>query len=205
MKTNFFEHVTGLALHGALNLNILKNADNRLAVSVFLAHETADKAGTIIPPMILKATAEELDEKFFETIANPLKKTSELFANMDAYQKALDKAKEQSKQELDKKKKELKPKATTKAAEDETDDDADETENLFSVQENEQKVKAEKKQRYEEAMTQINELNKQCKYEEAISLLPQVEDYPEKAEELERKRKELEKRKTQYELLMQEV
>ncbi|OCX54227.1 hypothetical protein BEL04_08185 [Mucilaginibacter sp. PPCGB 2223] len=204
MKTNFFEHLTGLALHGALNLNILKNPDNTLAVSVYLAHETADKAGTVIPPMILKATAEELDEKFFETIANPLKKTSELFANMDAYQKALDKAKEQSKQEQDKKKKDTKPKTTAKSNTEENEDEED-TDNLFSAQQNEQQQKAEKKQRYEEAMTQINELNRQCKYEEAISLLPQVEDYPDKAEELERKRKELEKRKAQYELLMQEV
>ncbi|HEY8931433.1 MAG TPA: PRTRC system protein E [Mucilaginibacter sp.] len=205
MKTNFFEHVTGLALHGALNLNILKNPDGKLSVSVYLAHETADKAGTIIPPMILKAPAEELDEKFFDTIASPLQKTSELFANMDAYQKALDKAKEQSKQEQDKKKKDAKPKSTSKTNGEENDDDTDEGENLFSAQQNEQQQKAEKKQRYDEAIAQINELNKQCKYEEAISLLPPVDDYPEKAEELERKRAELSKRKKQYEDLMQEV
>lgn len=203
MKTNFFENVTGLALHGALNLNIMKSPEHGLSVSVYLSPDTKDNAASLIPPMVLKGKAGELDEKFFEAITSPLQKTSELFANMDAYQKALDKAAGQSKMTQDKKKKDAKPIGTSTT--DDADDNAEDGVNLFSAQQEQEQAKAEKKQRYSEAMTQISELNKHCKYDEAISLLPQAEDYPDKAEELAQKLKELQKRKAQYDDLMKDI
>ncbi len=209
MQTNFFNHLTGLAFQGNLNLTIAKATDGKLTVSVLLANETADKAGHLIPPMILRGEAIELDEGFFNAITAPLQKTAQLFANMDAYQKSLDEAQQKSKAEQDKKNKANKAKTKTATADDADDDDANdnepETENLFSTQENEQKEKAEKKKRYDDAMLQITELNKQCKYAEAIGLLPTVEDYPDKEAEITRKGEELNRRKAQYEELMKEI
>ena len=203
MQTNFFNHIAGLEFQGNLNLIIAK-ADGKLTVSVLLSNATTDKAGTVIPPMILRGEATELDEGFFTAIHNPLKETAQLFANMDAYQKGLDEAQKQSKAELDKKNK-GKDKGKTATTTDDDDDDEPETENLFSTQEAEQKVVTEKKKRYDDAMLQIAELNKNCKYSEAIALLPSAEDYPDKADEITRKGEELAKRKTKYDELMQDL
>lgn len=205
MKTNFFEQIAGLAFQGNLNLTIARHAGGNLAVSVYLATEITDNAGKTIPPMLLKGMAAELDEEFFSTIATPLQKTAQLFANMDAYQQSLDRAKAQSKEEQEKKSKTGKPKPAAIKAEGTDDEDAGETDDLFTKQEAEKQEKAERRQHYDQAMAQITELNKLCRYEEAIALLPQVEDYPEKAGEINRKRTELQKRKTQYEELMQEL
>jgi PRTRC genetic system protein E len=209
MQTNFFNHITGLPFQGNLNLTIAKGADGKLTVSLLLANETADKAGHIIPPMILRGDATELDEGFFGAISTPLQKTAQLFANMDAYQKSLDEAQQKSKAELDKKNKANKVKSKTatsgEADEDDENDKGPETENLFTKLQNDQNKIAEKKKRYDDAMSQITELNKQCKYAEAIALLPTVEDYPDKEAELTRKGEELAKRKKQYEELMQEI
>src|ERR1700728_1126566 len=112
MKTNFFEYINGLAFQGNLNLTIAKNADNKLTVPVLLANDLPDKAGRIIPPMILRGDAGELDEGFFSAIGEPLAKTSQLFANMEAYNKSIETAKEKSRMENDKKAKKDKAKPT---------------------------------------------------------------------------------------------
>jgi PRTRC genetic system protein E len=182
MQTNFFEHISALEFQGALNLNFIKNAEGLLTVSVYLPNASADTAGNVIPPMILKGNAAELGEGFFGAIAAPVKQTASLFANMDAYQQSLKKAAENSKAEQDKKNKASKGKNTNTSSTnpDDDDDDNEETENLFSVQENEQKVLAEKKKRYAGVLEQVAELSKVFKYDEAISLLQTCADYLEK-------------------------
>jgi len=55
----------------------------------------------------------------------------------------------------------------------------------------------EKKKRYDEAIKKVAELNDHCKYEEAIAMLPSVEDYPEKQSELEKKLADLTRKKEQ--------
>lgn len=210
MKTNFFENIKGLAFTGNLNLTIAKGTDDKITVSVLLANDLPDRAARIIPPMLLKGDATELDEGFFSAISEPLAKTTQLFANMDAYNKSIEEAQQKSREQKDKKAKadKLKNKSATTATESTDDDDDDETpdtENLFSNQEAEKQKIAEKKKRYDEAMLQISELNKQCKYKEAIALLPDAEEYPEKSTEIQTKREGLEKRQKQYEELMQEI
>lgn len=208
MKTNFFEYINGLAFQGNLNLTIAKGEENKLTVSVLLANDLSDKAGRIIPPMILSGNYAELDEGFFGAISTPLAKTAQLFANMDAYNKSIETAREKSRMENDKKAKKDKSKTATSTAETTDDDDDDETPetgNLFSSQEAEQRQIAEKKKCYDDAMLQITELNKLCKYAEAIALLPDAGEYPEKADELEAKKQGLEKRQKQYEELMQDL
>lgn len=208
MKTNFFEYINGLAFQGNLNLTIAKGEENKLTVSVLLANDLPDKAGRIIPPMVLSGNFSELDEGFFGAISAPLAKTAQLFANMDAYNKSIETARENSRMENDRKAKNNKTKMATPTAEttngDDDEDEAPETENLFSSQETEQKQIAEKKKRYEDAMLQITELNRLCKYAEAIALLPDAGEYPEKAAELETKKQGLQKRQKQYEELMQD-
>jgi len=206
MQTNFFEHISALEFQGALNLNFIKNAEGLLTVSVYLPNATADTAGNVIPPMILKGNAAELDEGFFGAIAAPVKETASLFANMDAYQQSVKKAADNSKAELDKKNKANKGKTNSSSAPDTDDDeDNDETENLFSVQENEQKVLAEKKKRYANVLEQVAELSKVFKYDEAITLLQSCADYLEKAEEINEKGAELQKRKTKYEEFLKDL
>ena len=209
MQTNFFNHITGLQFQGNLNLTIAKATDGKLTISVLLANDTADKAGYIIPPMILRGDAVEMDEGFFNAISTPIQKTSQLFANMDAYQKSLDEAQQKSKAELDKKNKANKAKTKTATAgepdEDDENDNEPETENLFTKLQNDQNAIAEKKKQYDDAMAQITELNKNCKYPEAIAMLPSVDDYPDKANEINRKGQELIKRKAQYDELMKDL
>src|ERR1700744_145107 len=142
MKTNFFEHINSLAFQGNLNLTIAKGTDNKLTVSVLLANDLPDKAARIIPPVLLKGEASELDEGFFSAISEPIAKTTLLFANMEAYNKSVDLARENSRMENDKKAKKNKAKAANSTGEtidDEHDDDenAAETENLFNNKESE--------------------------------------------------------------------
>ncbi|RYG22544.1 MAG: hypothetical protein EOO01_45130 [Chitinophagaceae bacterium] len=164
MQTNFFEHISALEFQGALNLNLLKNADGLLTVSVYLPNATTDTAGNLIPPMIFKGNAAELDEGFFGAIAAPVKPDDH-----------------------------------------DADDEEDETENLFSAQENEQKILAEKKKRYAGVLEQVAELSKVFKYDEAISLLQTCADYLEKAGEINEKGAELLKRKAKYEEFLKEL
>ena len=151
--------------------------------------------------MLLRGIATELDEGFFEAIATPIISTTKLFANMDEYQKGLDNAKLASKQEQDKKNKSAKPKGEATANTDDDNDEAEETETLFTQPLDDKLKKEERKRAYDELMKQVGELNQQCKYDEAIALMPKAEDYPEKAEEITRKSAELQKRKAMYDEL----
>jgi PRTRC genetic system protein E len=205
MKTNFFEHISALEFQGALNITLLKIAEGVLTISVYLPNASADVAGNVIPPMILKGNAAELDEGFFEAIAAPLKQTVGLFANLDAYQQSLKKAGELSKAELDKKNKGNNGKVTANSSSDNEDDDSEENANLFTAQLNEQKALAEKKKAYENALTQVLELSKQFKYAEAIGLMETFSDYTEKADDVTTKIFELQKHQTKYEAFLKDL
>ncbi|WP_439698190.1 PRTRC system protein E [Mucilaginibacter sp. AW1-7] len=203
MKTNFFEHIAGLGITADLKIAVSFGANGNLVVSVMVANDKlSDKAGKIIQPMILRGNAGELDEGFFEAVSTPLKQTSQLFANMDAYQKGLDDAKLASKQEQDKKNKNGKAKT---GAEESDEDNESNSENLFSNKQAEEQQKADKKKAYDEAMLQIAELAKTFKYAEAIALLPSVDEYPEKVKELKEKADELAKRKKIYDSISQDL
>ena len=198
MKTNFFEHIAGLATNGTLQINIRQRESGCLVVSLLLAHTNPKITdGKNLPPMLFKGSPQELDEAFFNQIAEPVKQTVKLFANLEAYQAELDKAKKQPE----------KAKAGTAVAkkpadnslfsqpaeepenedEDDLDGQPDETENL-----------AEKQRLYDEAMQRVSQLNTDMKYKEAIAQLPDPEEYPDKATELKTKREQLQKRQDLY-------
>lgn len=113
MKTNFFEALASLQVEGDWNITIKSGGHNRMLVSVLFTNEkVGDNAKKLIPPLLLKGTAQELDEGFFSGIENPVRKTASLFLNMEQYLKAQDEAKVKSKMEQDKKQKAGKEKET---------------------------------------------------------------------------------------------
>ncbi|MBK0379369.1 PRTRC system protein E [Mucilaginibacter segetis] len=186
MKTNFFQQIAGLGFNGNFLLNIHHDETGVQTVSVALKK---DKAINGLPPMLFKATAEELDEGFFEQLVRPAQQTVGLISNIESYQKELDKAKKNAKPE--------KSKSNNAVASKEDEDDND----LFTPPEDDKQAKAEKKRLYDEAMERVKELAQNTKYTEALAQLPDVADYPDKAEAIETKRKTLQTGKEAYDKL----
>ena len=192
MKTNFFEQVAGLAIAGNLQINIHNGENGKQTVSLMMTGGNPKTgAGKNLPPMLLKGSPQELDEGFFLQIAEPVKQTNILFANLEAYQKELDKAR-----------KEGKGKEVKSGREEESE--AEEN-NLFQPKADDRETKAEKKRLYDEAMQKVKDLNTQMKYAEAMAQLPDAEEYPDKAGEINGKAEELRKRQQLYASLQEEV
>ncbi|OKS84497.1 PRTRC system protein E [Mucilaginibacter polytrichastri] len=193
MTTNFFENIAAMNVPGNWKLTIHTDEQGQFTVSaLFTALHHADNATKAIPPMLLKGTATEMDEGFFETITQPVQQTAGLYNNLNAYHKELEKARVASKMVQDKKNKtNPKPKAETGGDETEENDDIEVSEP--------QPNKEELKKAYTEAMQKITELNAACKYAEAIAILPSPEDYPEKAAELKGKLGDLTRKRNQME------
>jgi PRTRC genetic system protein E len=198
MKTNFFQQIAGLGFNGNFLLNIHQDETGVQTVSVILKKgNITATAGNSLPPMLFKATAEELDEGFFEQLAQPVKQTAGIISNLETYQKELERAKKNGKADKDKA-----AKATTPEQEDE--DEQEEDSNLFTPKEDDKQAKAEKKRLYDEAIDKAKELAKQMKYAEAFAQLPDPADYPDKAEAIEAKRKEIQTGKDMYDKLTQQ-
>lgn len=112
MKTNFFTQIAALGVTaGNLRVNIQPQQSGILIVSVLLADETVkDKAAQLIPPLVLKGSATELDDGFFGAIQSPIQQSSTLIANMGAYETAMNKAGKESRQEKEREASTLKEK-----------------------------------------------------------------------------------------------
>jgi PRTRC genetic system protein E len=190
MKTNFFQQIAGLGFNGNFLLNINQDETGVQTVSVVLKK---DKAIDGLPPMLFKATADELDEGFFEQLAQPVRQTAGLISNIESYQKELEKAKKNAKPD--------KAKAGKPAENDPGDDEQDEHNNLFTPPEDDKQAKAEKKRLYDEAMERVKNLAQNTKYAEALSNLPDVAEHPDKADAIEAKRKTLQAGKEAYDKL----
>jgi len=103
MTTNFFESLKALNVNGDWIITIKSAALDRMLVSVLFNNEkTGDAAAKLIPPMVLKGTAKEMDEGFFAAIEKPVKQTAALFTNMEEYTASQVEARKQSKIEKDK-------------------------------------------------------------------------------------------------------
>jgi hypothetical protein len=116
-----------------------------------------------------------------------------LISNIETYQKELEKAKKNAKPD--------KAKAVKPADTETDDDDKDEENNLFTPPGDDKEAKAEKKRLYDDAMERVRELAQNTKYAEALAQLPDVADYPEKAEAIETRRKTLQAGKEAYDKL----
>jgi PRTRC genetic system protein E len=190
MKTNFFENIAALQAQGNYKMAIHVHEQGLFTVSVlFNTTANGDNAYKIVPPMLLKGTAQELDEGFFEAIEKPVQETAGLFQNMESYLKGLEEVKKQSKMEQDKNK----PKPVTQAKTNKED-----------IEVAEPKVDKEaKKKAYDEVMKKVGELNDHCQYAEALDILPTVADHPEKQAELEKKQADLTRKKEQHDKMLQ--
>lgn len=189
MTTNFFQNIASLNVPGNWKLTLHTDEAGNFTVSaLFTALYNADNALKAIPPMLLKGTATELDEGFFEAIAEPVQQTAGLYTNLNAYHKGLEEARLKSKMEQDKKAKENKAKPKTATGEGGEDDDIELAEPKIS--------REEKKKIYEDAIKTVNELRGGMKYAEALEMLPEAADYPEKTAELNKLRIDLERLKS---------
>ena len=167
MVTNFFQALAGLQVQADWQLCISMN-EGQMTASVLLRNErAADDARKVIPPMILKGTPADLDNGFFTAIETPAKETDKLFSNMEAYQQAQAAAKKQSKMGQGSADKEKQEKEEAK------------------------KQKAELKKQYDERMKAVAALEEQKQYKEAIALLPDSSEFPDYADEINKRSLEL--------------
>jgi PRTRC genetic system protein E len=185
MTTDFFKNIAGLNVPGNWKISIQTTDNVQFTVSaLFSANACGDNAAKAIPPMLLKGSFEELDEGFFEAITAPVQETAGLYASMELYLKEVERAKLASKEEQDKKAKEKAAQSAKKTTDVEMPDP--------------RLAKEEKKKAYEDAMQNIAELQGNMKYADALALLPSIEEYPEKKNELEKKENELKRLVSQY-------
>ena len=102
METNFSKSILSLQVAGNWKINIAKETDEKLIVSVlFFNDAVGDDVRKKVPPILLKGTAEELDNGFFEAITKPVQDTAQLFANMEQFLKEKEQAKVHSQMEKD--------------------------------------------------------------------------------------------------------
>lgn len=183
MRTNFFQAIQRLNGTGAWVFNISFTAENEMVVSVMLKDKAISDGKYPIPPMVYRGTPQEIDEGIFDALVQPVKETNNLFANISAYNKGLADAK---------------AKITVKAKSDKNI--AEKTvENTKGAGQTEEPMSQRPK--FEDVLAEINKLNAECKYAEALALLPAAESYPEKKTEIEKLKKELEWKSKQLSLL----
>ena len=190
MKTNFFQNIAELNIPGNWKITIQTEDNIEFTVSaLFTALKCGDNAAKAVPPMLLKGTAEELSEGFFDTITVPVIQTAGLYTNMETYLQGLEQARLASKIEQDKKAKE-KAQANSNPSPKKTED----------IELPEPKIsKEDKKKAYDEAMEKVTELIKKFKFTDALEILPSIEDYPNKENELKKKAQYLKQQGNLYE------
>jgi hypothetical protein len=181
METNFFEIIQSLNFSGDLVLNINTATDNHFVVSVRLNNSKSND--NTLQSMLFKGSPKELGEGFFMAFENPVEQTKALFVNKEDYQKSLDEAQKLLKA--------TKPKIST------THKDNIE---VGQSKVDEKLQKEEKRKAYIETLRQVVEFDSACKYEEALAILPSVEDYPDKAEEINKRKADLERKNHQKQL-----
>lgn len=89
--------------NSSLNITIAKS-NEQITVSVIPKVASSDEATKKISPLVLKGTAEEMDDNFIDAISEPIEKTIGFLDNVVEYEKSLEEAKAKSKIEEDKKK-----------------------------------------------------------------------------------------------------
>lgn len=163
--TNFFAHAAAISFEGCLNMTIRKEGQ-QLTVSVMLQNDACtDNAKAHIPPLILKGTAKELCEGFFDAVSEPLAQTSELLVNMTEYLKGQQAAKQNAAAE---KKKPNKVEPCEK-----------------------QNPEQARLSQYQSAMAKADALEKEGKFKEAWMKIPLPAEFPDKTEEIQNRRASL--------------
>ena len=183
MKTNFFENIAGLNAPGIWTIGIQNDENGDFTVSALYAPFKSNEPATkMIVPLIHRGTAADMDTGFFEATVTQVETLKGLYSNIKAVTESVNTAKKKLGQGS-------KPQPAKPKADGGTDE----------IEVGEPKVSAEEKRKaYTDTIRKVVELNDLCKYEDALNILPSVEDYPEKKEELEKRRADLERKKSQY-------
>jgi len=181
MTTNFFQNIIDLNVPGHWNLSITTDEQGKVKIiGMYNIPKNGTQASKVVPPFVMGGTAEEMDTQFFDTIEKPVQETAGFFNNMEDYRKGLEKAKAI---------------ATAKTA---TTTAKPATATATKTPDQEMPdPKAEKKKAYDTALKTISDLQADCKYEEAIDLIPAIEEYPDKEKELKNLRNDLNRKKDQ--------
>ena len=107
--TNFFAHIAAIPFEGCLNITVRKDGEQLTAAVLLQNDGCGDAAKNHIPPLILKGSAKELCEGFFDAIATPVAESSKLLVNMEQFLKGQEAAKKNAAMEKKKPKKRIKP------------------------------------------------------------------------------------------------
>jgi len=183
MKTNFFENIASLNAPGMWTIGIQNDENGNFTVSALYAPFTSNEPATkMITPLIHRGMASDMDEGFFEATLTQVDSLKGLYSNIKAVTASIEAAKKKLGQ--GNKPQPAKPKAEGGKDEIEVGEPKASTE--------------EKRKAYTDIIRKVVELNDLCKYEDALAILPSVADYPEKKEELEKRRADLERKKAQY-------
>ncbi|MBY8961798.1 prtrc system protein e [Flavobacterium sp. D11R37] len=167
--TNFFAHIAAIPFEGCLNITVKKDGE-QLTTSVLLQNDgCGDAAKSHIPPLILKGSAKELCEGFFDAVSAPVAETSKLLVNMEQFLKG---------QEAAKKNAAMEKKKTEKM------DKADKSDKPATPEE----IKAMK---YKGIMAEVDKLEAAGKYREAWLKVPKTSEFPDKSEEMQKRRSNL--------------
>ena len=159
--TNFFNQITQLGITGDLQLTISKGAENRLVVSVLLQNE---QCGDYAKHLIAPFNLRGTPAELDEGFFNKITTPLQAASGLMVNMEAFMKQLEEAKKQS--------------AMEKEKAD-------------KERKEKEAKEKKFKDAMSKADELEKEGKYREAWVKVPEVTEYPEKAEELRKRRKEL--------------
>jgi PRTRC genetic system protein E len=182
MKTDFFSHIDAMGCPGKWQIVIKNDDKGEFTVSThFTVCTSGDQARKHIIPFVSTGTAADFDEGYFAEIEKPVRETSGLLNNMEDYLKALSKTNEQSRMAQDAKSKNKNKPDGAK--------DGVELPNPAAAE--------EKRKAYTEALRQVIELDSVCKYEEALTILPAVDEYPDKEMEINKRKAELERKQQQ--------
>lgn len=167
--TNFFAHIAAIPFEGCLNITVKKDGE-QLTTAVLLQNDgCGDAAKYHIPPLILKGSAKGLCEGFFDAISTPVAETSKLLVNMEQYLKG---------QETARKNAAMENKKTEKA------DKADKPDKPTTPEEI-------KEMKYKGIMAEVDKLEATGKYREAWVKVPQASEFPDKTEEIQKRRASL--------------
>ena len=167
--TNFFAHIAAIPFEGCLNITVRKDGE-QLTTSVLLQNDgCGDAAKNHIPPLILRGSAKELCDGFFDAVSAPVAETSKLLVNMEAYLKGQEAAKKNAAMEKKKTEKADKPAKT------ETPKSPEEIQEM----------------KYNGIMAEVDTLEAAGKFKDAWVKVPQASDFPDKAEEMRKRRASL--------------
>ena len=161
MNTNFFNQIQALDFTGVLQLNISKGAENNLIVSVLLNNE---QCGDSAKNLIPPLTFNATPQEFDEGFFEQIKAPVKTVSGvMVDMEKFLKQMEEVKKQSAMEKEK------TEKA----------------------KKEKEAKDKKFKDGMAKADELEKEGKFREAWMKVPDITEFPEKADEIRKRKKEL--------------